>query len=130
VKLVSIWRETLKNVFKKPVTIEYPKVETPIEKDFRGLQYANLNKCTGCSLCAIECPSNAIEMRKLPENIKLKHNPRGLYPVINYPSCVFCYRCVTICPVNAYVTTSEYRLATEIDKLFSDVYSLKTLGQG
>jgi len=127
---VSIWRETLKNVFKKPVTIEYPKVETPIEKDFRGLQYANLNKCTGCSLCAIECPSNAIEMRKLPENIKLKHNPRGLYPVINYPSCVFCYRCVTICPVNAYVTTSEYRLATEIDKLFSDVYSLKTLGQG
>jgi NADH-quinone oxidoreductase subunit I len=69
-------------------------------------------------------------MRKLPENIKLKHNPRGLYPVINYPSCVFCYRCVTICPVNAYVTTSEYRLATEIDKLFSDVYSLKTLGQG
>jgi NADH-quinone oxidoreductase subunit I len=130
VKLVSIWRETLKNVFKKPVTIEYPKVETPIEKDSRGLQYANLNKCTGCSLCAIECPSNAIEMRKLPENIKLKHNPRGLYPVINYPSCVFCYRCVTICPVNAYVTTSEYRLATEIDKLFSDVYSLKTLGQG
>jgi NADH-quinone oxidoreductase subunit I len=130
VKLVSIWRETLKNVFKKPVTIEYPKVETPIEKDSRGLQYANLNKCTGCSLCAIECPSNAIEMRKLPENIKLKHNPRGLYPVINYPSCVFCYRCVTICPVNAYVTTSEYRLATETDKLFSDVYSLKTLGQG
>jgi len=127
---VSIWRETLKNVFKKPVTIEYPKVETPIEKDSRGLQYANLNKCTGCSLCAIECPSNAIEMRKLPENIKLKHNPRGLYPVINYPSCIFCYRCVTICPVNAYVTTSEYRLATGTDKLFSDVYSLKTLGQG
>jgi NADH-quinone oxidoreductase subunit I len=130
VKLVSIWRETLKNVFKKPVTIEYPKVETPIEKDSRGLQYADLNKCTGCSLCAIECPSNAIEMRKLPENIKLKHNPRGLYPVINYPSCIFCYRCITICPVNAYVTTSEYRLATETDKLFSDVYSLKTLGQG
>jgi len=127
---VSIWQEILKNVFKKPVTIEYPKVETPIEKDSRGLQYANLNKCTGCSLCAIECPSNAIEMRKLPENIKLKHNPRGLYPVINYPSCIFCYRCITICPVNAFVTTSEYRLATEIDKLFSDVYSLKTLGQG
>jgi len=127
---VSIWQEILKNVFKKPVTIEYPKVETPIEKDSRGLQYADLNKCTGCSLCAIECPSNAIEMRKLPENIKLKHNPRGLYPVINYPSCIFCYRCITICPVNAFVTTSEYRLATEIDKLFSDVYSLKTLGQG
>lgn len=127
---MSIWQEILKNVFKKPVTIEYPKVETPIEKDSRGLQYADLNKCTGCSLCAIECPSNAIEMRKLPENIKLKHNPRGLYPVINYPSCIFCYRCITICPVNAFVTTSEYRLATEIDKLFSDVYSLKTLGQG
>uniref|UniRef100_A0A7C4FI17 4Fe-4S dicluster domain-containing protein n=1 Tax=Ignisphaera aggregans TaxID=334771 RepID=A0A7C4FI17_9CREN len=125
--MVSLWREILKNVFKKPVTIEFPKVETPIEKDFRGLQYADLNKCTGCSLCALECPSKAIEMVKLPEDIKLKHNPRGLYPVINYPSCVFCYRCVTICPVNAYITTNEYRMATEAEKLLSDTLSLKTL---
>ncbi len=123
---MAIVIEALKNLLRRPSTIQYPREPTPVEKDFRGKHYADLRKCIGCSICAIECPSNCITMKKLPEGIKLKHNPRGLYPVIEYNACVFCYRCVKVCPVDAYITTNDYMLSTK-EKLLSESLSLSTL---
>lgn len=123
---MSVVREVLKNLLSKPATVEYPRRPTPVEKDFRGRHYADLKKCIGCGLCAIECPSNCIAMEKLPEGVKLKHNPRGLYPNIRYNSCVFCYRCVRVCPVDAYITTSDYTLSLA-EEVFSKELTLQTL---
>ncbi|NPA96760.1 MAG: 4Fe-4S dicluster domain-containing protein [Crenarchaeota archaeon] len=121
--------EVLRNLFRKPATIQYPKQQTQIEPDARGRHFADLKKCIGCSLCAMDCPSKAIVMKKLPEDKKPPQNRRGLYPVINYLNCIYCYRCVTICPVKAYVTSSEYRLATESKVLTSEELSLSTLSR-
>ncbi len=116
----------LRNLFSKPATIEYPKEETVIEPDFRGQHYADLTKCIGCSLCMIECPADAIKMVKIPDEYEAnKRNPRRLYPVINYFRCIFCYRCVAVCPTNAYVTTNEYRLASDTP-IDSSALSLST----
>ena len=123
---MSIIKEVLANFFKKPATIEYPrKASIEVEKDLRGMFYADLRLCTGCSLCAIECPAKAIEMKKLPEDVKLKHNPRGLYPVVNYMSCVFCYRCVRVCPVSAFITTPVHQLSST-KEVTSENQTLKT----
>ncbi len=124
----AILSEVLKWLFRKPVTIEYPKEETEVEKDARGMQYADLSKCVGCSLCAIECPPKAITMSKIPEGYEVpKRNARRLYPVIDYLKCIYCYRCVAVCPTKAYVTTSEYRLATFKKPRTSSELSLSTL---
>lgn len=127
---MSVLKETLKNLFSKPSTLEYPKkVAIPVEKDLRGMFYADLGKCTGCTLCSIECPAKAIEMKKLPEDKKPKHNPRGLYPVVNYMACVFCYRCVRVCPVDAFITTPIHQLSST-KEVHSESLTLKTLEVG
>jgi NADH-quinone oxidoreductase subunit I len=105
----KLLKEVLTNIGKKPITIEYPKVRTPVTPDQRGRHYADLSKCIGCSLCFIDCPSNAIKMEKLPQ--KVPKNPRGIYPVVDYGKCIFCYQCVFVCPVKAYVTSNEFELA-------------------
>ena len=102
---VKLLKEVLANLIKKPITIEYPKVPTDVPKDFRGKHRVNYNKCISCSLCAIDCPANAIEMKLVPEKGKR-------YPVIYYDKCVFCYQCVYVCPVKAYIVSNEYRLST------------------
>ncbi|MET1160384.1 MAG: 4Fe-4S binding protein [Thermoprotei archaeon] len=123
----SILGLILKNFITGPATIQYPFEPTPIEEDARGRHYADLTKCTGCSLCKLECPADAIEMKPIPEGYEApKINPRKIYPVVNYFRCVYCYRCVTVCPVYAYKTTSEYRLASE-NPIDSSELSLSTL---
>lgn len=118
----------MKNLFRKPATIEYPYQEAEVEPDIRGKHYADLTKCIGCSLCSIECPADAITMTKIPGgyNVPAK-NGRRIYPVIDYMRCVYCYRCISVCPTNAYVTTDEFRFATDVRSLDSSVLSLKTL---
>ena len=119
------------NLFKKPATVEYPRKQTIIEPDFRGRHYADLTKCTGCTRCALECPADAIEMIQIPGGYAgiPRANVRRIYPLIDYNKCVYCYRCVTVCPFNAYIYTSEYRLADSAKKLNSSELSLSTLSK-
>lgn len=117
----------LKNLLSKPVTVQYPREKTVVEPDYRGVQYADLLKCTGCSLCALECPADAIAMTPIPLGYEVpKTNIRRIYPLVDYGRCVYCYRCVRICPFNAYIVTNRFEIAG-ISKPNSSELSLGTL---
>lgn len=125
---LGILREAIKNLIKRPSTIKYPAVrELTIAPGFRGRQYADLMKCIGCSLCAIDCPANAISMDKLPQ--PMKHNTRGIFPVVDYGKCVFCYQCVFVCPVKAYIATDVFEIADYSTSTSRDL-SLSTISSG
>jgi len=75
-------------------------------QSYRGLHRIDPNKCIGCGLCAIECPSEAIQMKVVHGPQKSTGRPKRL-PVIHYYLCIFCYHCVDICPRKAYITSNK-----------------------
>ena len=58
---------TFKQIFKKPITQQYPEYKRPVYPRYRGRHRLNrhengLEKCVGCSLCAAACPADCIRV--------------------------------------------------------------------
>ena len=112
----------LKNMFKKPVTVRYPKEcldVFPIKgvsPNYRGLHTNELEKCIGCGTCSDICPTDAIRMVDLAEPEEGKKTGR---PVIDYGRCCFCGFCVDMCPSSSLNMSRDYVhiYRTPIDKI-------------
>lgn len=96
-------RELLKQLFRKPATLEYPfEKKKPVE-DIRGRPVWDVERCVGCELCFKDCPSGAIEMIGRGLEAEFKHH---------LDRCVFCGQCAEVCPTSAIKMTDDYELAS------------------
>lgn len=93
---LGILVEVTKNLFKKPITIQFPKESKTISRDYRGEHRWDMSKCIGCGICANACPNRAIEMVEVRHAGKTKK-----YPNIDMGKCCFCGLCQDICPTSA-----------------------------
>lgn len=109
----------LKYAFKKPVTLRYPEQKLKLPLRSRGRHYLTkwndgLERCVGCELCAIVCPSQAIYV-KPAENKPEEPNSHGeRYATdfqINMLRCIFCGYCEEACPTGAIILGNEYELS-------------------
>ncbi|MGQ4915838.1 MAG: 4Fe-4S dicluster domain-containing protein [Candidatus Asgardarchaeia archaeon] len=92
-------KELLKSVVSKPATVNYPFEESPPPAEYRGMPELDIGKCLGCSACALNCPSDAIEM--VPdERTRTKKAPKFLYA-----RCITCGICSFVCPRSAITMT-------------------------
>lgn len=108
---------TLKRLFSRPITRQYPEEKPRIKIGFRG-QHAlvrdpqtGLSKCVGCMRCAMVCPSRCIRIRSHKER-----EQGGVLRVIDdyrieALRCVYCGYCEEVCPVNAIVLTEIFEYA-------------------
>lgn len=109
----------LKYSFKKPVTLRYPEEKRQLPLRSRGRHYLTKwsdgkERCVGCELCAIVCPSQAIYVKPAQNDLDNPNSHGERYASdfqINMLRCIFCGYCEEACPTGAIILSSEYELA-------------------
>jgi len=129
-------RVTLINLFRTPITIQYPEVDIrqkdlkafgykgplgPLPDRFRGFLRVNPEICIACDLCMKACPIDCIriESTKIDKTTiqgkdgkavnKVKHPVRF---DIHLGKCMYCGLCVEPCPTGAISFSKEFEGAT------------------
>lgn len=119
---------TLKTLFTKPSTVQYPKVkETPVPRA-RGVIALDPEACTVCMLCARECPDWCIYIEGHKEEqppSKEGGRPRSRATLdrfdLDYALCMYCGICVEVCPFDALFWSPDYEYSeTGISNMLHD----------
>lgn len=106
---------TLKYMFKRKVTINYPYEKGPLSPRFRGehalRRYPNgEERCIACKLCEAICPAQAITIEAEEREDGSRRTTR--YD-IDMTKCIYCGFCQEACPVDAIVEGPNFEFATE-----------------
>ena len=99
---------TIKNLFARKITIQYPEEKTPMSPRFRGLhalrRYPNgEERCIACKLCEAVCPAKAITIES---EVRDDGSRRTTRYDIDLTKCIFCGFCEESCPVDSIVETN------------------------
>src|SRR3970040_2190678 len=114
-ELLKGLRLTLRNLFVKKITVQYPEEKTPQSPRFRGLhalrRYPNgEERCIACKLCEAVCPAVAITIESEQRADGTRRTTR--YD-IDLTKCIFCGFCEESCPVDSIVETRIFEYPRE-----------------
>lgn len=105
---------TLRMVFTKPITQQYPEERREMYPRWRGHPELTIDpdgrrRCVACTLCMVVCPSNAIKGIVPAEGPEHEKYPTAF--IIDLQRCIFCGLCQEACPKAAIKLNNLYELA-------------------
>src|SRR5437763_15484724 len=115
--LIVGFATTLKHLFKKPITVNYPEQKLPMFPKYRGKQVLmrdenGLEKCVACGLCSVACPADAIYLEAAENDGTVQAGPRYASGYqIHKTRSILCGYCEQGCPGSAGSMGKDYELA-------------------
>jgi len=116
-KLGTMFSDVTHSLFRAPATDPYPVDGHDVPESARGLLTWDPTKCTGCGLCAKDCPAFALEVIVLDRKAKRF--------VMNYDlgRCAFCGQCVETCRFGCLsMAEGDWELASANSAQFTQVW--------
>ena len=111
---VAAMGATLRNFFRRPTTLQYPRAKRPLPGRWRAGTFAltidpatGEENCIGCRLCEYICPSQIIQVT-LRKGEERKNGIGATYCdkfTLDYQACMQCELCVQVCPTDAILMT-------------------------
>jgi NADH-quinone oxidoreductase subunit I len=117
---MKIWRDikgtvlpfwvTLRYLFKRPVTIQYPEQKRTPAPRARARMVLTRDpdgeeRCVACYLCSAACPVDCISMQSAEREDGRRY---AAWFRINFSRCIFCGFCAEACPTLAIQMSPEF----------------------
>jgi NADH-quinone oxidoreductase subunit I len=118
-QILAGMRVTLKHLFSRRVTMEYPEVRPPIPPGYRGVPTLVMDpngreKCVSCQLCEFVCPPKAIRITpgEIPFDAPAAHVEKAPKEFeIDMLRCIYCGLCQEVCPEEAIFLQNQYSMS-------------------
>ena len=95
---------TIKHIWTKPVTLQYPDERQVLPDRFRGFVHNDTAKCDACNICAKACPVDCIYIET---EGKGKDRYMTRY-AIDYNKCIWCSLCTENCHTDSITMSHDY----------------------
>ncbi len=113
---------TLKHLFRRPITQEYPEEKRSLPPRSRGRIILTRDpdgeeRCVACYLCSAVCPVSCISMQSAQREDGRRY---ALWFRINFARCIFCGLCEEACPTLAIQLTPDFEMTrrTPLEMLY------------
>ena len=118
-QILAGMKVTLKHLFAKNVTLEYPEQPPAIPPGYRGVPTLvkdphGREKCVSCQLCEFVCPPKAIRITpgEIPPDAPTAHVERAPQEFeIDMLRCIYCGLCQEVCPEEAIWLQNQYSMS-------------------
>ena len=99
-------------LFRRPATQNYPTVRQINPPRLRSFLKWEPSSCTGCGLCVMDCPANAIQVTILDRKAK-----RFVFSY-HTDQCLFCGQCVESCRQGSLSMVNDHWELAALEETF------------